>query len=125
MKSDRFGLAPVVGLTRYFIGVYVMKKERNGRATEMQAELDSLIDELKRLQRRAEALGCAPTVDVSAAIGHARHVRDLIEIESQNRWKCVQECINFLTRLAKDLHSLLNCYLSQRKYESWVCNKAA
>ena len=103
-----------------------MSKNEDGRSTTL-TEIDSLIKELEQAQEKIEAHSRAPTVDLSSAIGHARRARDQIrQSPDSSGWKRRGQCVAYLLKVAKQIHSMIHCYLSQKsQHENWVDHKAA
>ncbi len=103
-------------------------KKQIGRATETLGEINKLIEQLKLAQSKIESRGRTPPVDLSSAINHARHVKDLIDQipHERSRLLNLKECVSYLVRLAKEIHSMINCYFTQKlHHEDWANHKAA
>lgn len=106
-----------------------MKNQKHiGRATETLAEINKLIAQLKLAQSKIESRGRTPPVDLSSAINHARHVRDLIDQipYEKSRLLNIKACVSYLVKLAREIHSMINCYFPQKlHHEHWANHKAA
>ena len=92
------------------------REERTGRVNEMVDELEAAISSMKNAIQELESSGRTAPVELSEALGHARHVRDLIDKAhlSPSSIDKIAAAVKYVVRLAKDLHEMLFYFFIRR-----------